>query len=116
MSFKVCSKPGCPNILYGTGQCTDCIAKASQGRRESNAPYKTKAHQGFRLEVLDRDPICVLCHLRPSHHADHHPRDRKTLVQLGFDPNDPAHGRGLCASCHSKATAEHQPGGWNNRD
>ena len=45
--------------------------------------------------------------------ADHYPDDRRALVAKGLDPNDPDHGRGLCASCHSKETAKFQPGGWN---
>jgi 5-methylcytosine-specific restriction protein A len=47
--------------------------------------------------------------------ADHWPRDRRELERLGLDPDDPQHGRGLCASCHGKHTAKTQPGGFNAR-
>jgi 5-methylcytosine-specific restriction protein A len=69
--------------------------------------------------VLERDPLCVV-HLERGDHvlatvADHYPRSRRELEALGLDPNDPEYGRGLCASCHSRETARHQPGGWNIR-
>ena len=47
--------------------------------------------------------------------ADHWPTSRRDLIAKGKDPNDPNHGRGLCASCHGRETAAHQPGGWNYR-
>jgi 5-methylcytosine-specific restriction protein A len=47
--------------------------------------------------------------------ADHWPVDRRELVARGMNPDDPSGGRGLCASCHGKETAIHQPGGWANR-
>jgi 5-methylcytosine-specific restriction protein A len=46
-------------------------------------------------------------------HADHWPLSRRELTEQGLDPDDPRHGRGLCARCHSSETARHQPGGWN---
>jgi 5-methylcytosine-specific restriction protein A len=49
----------------------------------------------------------------PATVADHWPKSRKQLEAEGLDPNEPSYGRGLCASCHGKETAKHQPGGWN---
>jgi 5-methylcytosine-specific restriction enzyme A len=49
---------------------------------------------------LERDPICVICGIAPATVADHYPLSRKELVARGMDPNDPAHGRGLCKPCH----------------
>ncbi|RZE73308.1 hypothetical protein C0R02_27625 [Streptomyces albidoflavus] len=45
--------------------------------------------------------------------ADHWPRTRRQLVTDGEDPNDPAHGRGLCEGCHNRHTARSSPGGWH---
>lgn len=59
--------------------------------------------------------MCVLCHMDVSTVADHYPRSRKQLLEQHLDPNDPEHGRGVCATCHNKATSQHQPGGWNDR-
>ena len=68
----------------------------------------------FRRPALRRDPACacddqahghaVPCGT-PSVHADHHPLDRRELIRRGLDPDDPAHGRGLCQPCHSKHAA-----------
>jgi 5-methylcytosine-specific restriction protein A len=63
--------------------------------------------------VLDRDPNCVLYHVRPSVVADHWPKSRRDLVDLNLNPDDPANGRGLCTGCHNAETAQNQPGGWN---
>jgi len=128
-AYKTCSKPGCPEIVR-RGRCTE---HQQQHRRATEAPRPSAARRGydkahntlFRPAVLARDPICVCdqpgrhghaqrCG-RPSEHADHYPRSRRELVDLGLDPNDPAFGRGLCQRCHSGETARHQPGGWNAR-
>ncbi|KAK2701921.1 hypothetical protein QYM36_019422 [Artemia franciscana] len=77
--------------------------------------YNTRGHQSFREAVLTRDPICVLCELRHSTIADHHPISRRDLIAAGMNPNDPQYGRGLCKPCHDRATAKNQPGGWNAR-
>ncbi|WP_199523985.1 hypothetical protein [Micromonospora craterilacus] len=47
--------------------------------------------------------------------ADHWPLDRKQLVARAMNPNDPAHGRGLCEPCDRVDKAGRQPGGWNKR-
>lgn len=111
-SLHVCSRPGCPN-LTPSGRCTSCRAAADQARGSPRARGYGSAHQRFRTAVLARDPVCVLCGRAPAKHADHWPDDRRTLVQRGLDPNDPARGRGLCQPCHAKETAREQPGGWH---
>ncbi|MBM9621016.1 holin [Streptomyces zhihengii] len=112
-ALTVCSRPGCPN-LTPTGRCPACRQHAEQQRGTARQRgYDTEHETRFRRAVLARDPVCVICHAAPSVHADHHPIDRRTLAANGHDPNDPAHGRGTCAPCHSAETARHQPGGWN---
>jgi len=65
--------------------------------------------------VLERDRICVVCRKAKATEADHYPVDRRTLVLRGLDADDPKYGRGLCRSCHSRSTAQAQPGGFNAR-
>jgi len=111
--LTVCTQPGCPT-LTDRGRC-------DQHRREADAARGTaaqrgygKAHRAGRRAVLRRDPVCVICHAAPSTVADHYPTSRRDLVALGVkDPDSPARMRALCAPCHGRATAEHQPGGWN---
>lgn len=115
MVMKKCNQPGCPRLVdKGTGKCEPHRRQAEARRGSSTARgYGTEHRTRFREGVLARDPICVECHRRPSKHADHYPHSREDLIALGLDPNDPAHGRGLCHPCHSAETARNQPGGWN---
>lgn len=112
--MKVCNLHGCGTLFHGKGG--RCPAHATQARRAriSNKVYNTAGHHAFRDAVLTRDVVCVIpgC-VQWATVADHYPRDRKTLVDLGLNPNNPAYGRGLCHQHHSTETAQHQPGGWN---
>lgn len=115
--MRVCSQPGCPNLYAGDGsRCPAHVKAADQSRgTATERGYNTRGHRAFRRAVLTRDPICVLCGLRPSTVADHHPRSRRQLISLGMNPNDPAYGRGLDKGCHDSETARNQPAGWNKR-
>ena len=111
---KVCSRPGCPQLTEA-GRCSDCDRQADRARgtaaqRGYDATHRTQ----FREQVLAREPFCRLCSAR-STVADHWPESRRQLVERGANPNDPQHGRGLCASCHGTETTKHQPGGFLQR-
>jgi 5-methylcytosine-specific restriction protein A len=115
MSLTVCSRPGCAS-LTSSGRCDGCKREAEQARGSaSQRGYGSRHRDRFRKGTLAKDPVCVLCMTAPSTVADHHPLDRRELVQQGLDPNDPQHGRGLCKRCHDRSTSERQPGGWNAR-
>lgn len=114
--MRVCSKAGCPTIypdIQGS-RCTKHTAAARRSRIDNDV-YSSTGHRRFRNSVLTRDPICVTCDIAQSTVADHYPLTRRELVAQGMNPNDPAHGRGLCAPCHNKHTAATSPGGWNAR-
>lgn len=114
-SLRICSVPGCPEYT-DSGRCTEHRREAEQRRGSARQRGYGRQHETrFRAGVLAKDPLCVLCGEAPSQHADHHPLDRRQLVERGLDPDDPQYGRGLCHSCHSKETARHQPGGFNLR-
>lgn len=111
--MRVCSVHGCPEI-YPQAEGTRCRThRAIADRGRGDRGYSSKAHRTFRTIVIQRDPVCVLCHLRPSSIADHYPRSRKELIDHSLNPNDPECGRGLCKNCHDSWTAQAQPGGWN---
>ncbi|WBQ03009.1 hypothetical protein [Kribbella sp. CA-293567] len=114
-AWKLCSKPGCPTLVPpGTSRCEDCAQEADLRRGTSTERgYGVRHRKVFRKGVLDKHPICVLCLNAPSTVADHYPLSRRELVAAGHDPDDPAHGRGLCKTCHDTETATHQPGGWH---
>ena len=110
--WSVCNVAGCPELT----QDRQCEAHTKERERTryttKDKGYNTAGHKAFRTLVLHRDPICVLCDVAVATDADHYPIDRKQLVLLGMDPNDPENGRGLCHECHSKETAANQPGGF----
>jgi 5-methylcytosine-specific restriction protein A len=117
MTLVVCSTPGCPELTEG-GPCTT-HKRAAEQRRGTAAQrgYSSRAWRFARRAVLRRDPICVLCRTQFATVADHWPDSRRELVAMNVaDPDSPERLRGLCASCHGKATAHAQPGGWNLRD
>lgn len=114
-----CKTPGCPNPARPTKPtCTQCRTRTNRNLRQRRGNSTTQGYghahrQRFRTGVLTRDRICRICKRRPATEADHYPLDRKTLVNMGLDPNDPNHGRGLCKTCHDKHTAATNPGGWH---
>jgi len=116
MAWQACSRPGCPELVPASGRCDQCKRGAERRRgTAASRGYGRRHRTRFREAVLAKHPYCALGCGRPSVHADHWPLDRRTLVLRGADPDDPANGRGLCPSCHSKETAREQPGGWNAR-
>lgn len=116
MGWRICGKPGCPTAYDGDkSRCPEHLGKAKAAHWQDTKVYKTAGHREFRRQVLERDPICVLCGVRAANIGDHYPKSRKELIDLGFNPDDPRFGRGLCRGCHNSQTATHQPGGWNNR-
>lgn len=116
-SLTVCPTPRCHHLTRG-GRCDTCRTAAEQQRGTAEQRGYGRQHRTrFRAGVLARDPTCRYpdgCGAR-STVADHWPRSRRDLVALGLDPDDPQHGRGLCATHHSQETARLQPGGWNAR-
>jgi 5-methylcytosine-specific restriction endonuclease McrA len=59
------------------------------------------AWRKLRLVILDRDPVCTLCHAALSSVVDH-------IEPIALAPQrrlDPSNLRGLCKSCHDRRTA-----------
>lgn len=121
-ALKVCPAAGCPNLVTA-GRCDTHTQQAEQRRGSRHQRGYGRGHTNrFRPGVLKKNPLCVCTDtshdhgaecLRPSTVADHWPRDRRELVRLGLDADDPQYGRGLCKPCHDRHTATTQPGGWN---
>ncbi|WP_329013178.1 hypothetical protein OG271_03935 [Micromonospora rifamycinica] len=113
-ALKVCAAPGCPELVR-TGRCATHATHAEQQRG-------TAAQRGYdhrwtrrRAAYLRDHPACRLCPAKATV-ADHHPASRRDLVAQGVaDPDADHRLRPLCASCHGRETARHQPGGWNAR-
>ena len=113
---KLCST--CKKLVpAGTSRCAECSRAADRARGNFNQRgYGGPAWNRARKVCLDRDTVCVVCRAQPANVADHFPTGRAELVTAGVpDPDAPHRLRGLCRSCHSKETAQRQPGGWNAR-
>ena len=113
---RICSVPGCPEILPKAGKCAAHARAADRARGTFRERGYRAGHDRFRAAILAAEPRCRLCPA-PATVADHWPRSRRELVAAGADPDDPRHGRALCASCHGRETqaAPDQRGGWNQR-
>lgn len=122
--------PSCKQLHPGKGKCDACRAATQRASDQARGSAAARGYTGpghierFRPGVLAKHPRCVCTEPRHGHEdgrpcgrpstvADHWPFSRRQLVAARLDPDDPAHGRGLCAPCHGSETARHQPGGWH---
>lgn len=51
----------------------------------------------IRRKVLDRDPICKICGVRPSSHCDH--------IEAKTDTHAEDRLQGVCAECHGQKSS-----------
>jgi 5-methylcytosine-specific restriction protein A len=83
----------------------------NRSRRGEQAFYKSARWLKVRLVVLQRDPVCTVCHRVPSTEVDH-VLDRADRPDLELDESNL---KGKCKPCHSRKTNQTQrarsPGG-----
>lgn len=107
----ICTHRPCGNPATVRGRCTAHNTQAERTRGTAHQRGYDAQHRTFRTAVLRRDITCRICHDQATV-ADHWPLSKRDLRAQGMDDHDPRHGRGLCARCHNRETARHQPGGW----
>jgi len=108
-----CTHPGCPALVpRGHAQCPE---HERGRRRSSDAERGSAAERGYgpawraaRASFLAAHPACATCGA-PASVVDH-VRAHKGDQALFWDR---ANWQPLCASCHSRKTAEHD-GGFGN--
>jgi 5-methylcytosine-specific restriction enzyme A len=99
---KPCGK--CGQKAIKGGLCTRHYKQADVRRgNSSERGYDQRHRDRFRDPVLAKYPYCPCG--EPATVADHYPIDRRDLMKMRLDPNDPQYGRGLCKRCHDKYTA-----------
>lgn len=124
-AYRVCSVSGCPELVKA-GRCAEHRRAADRARgTAAERGYAGKLWRSRRRQCLKRDPSCTCAETNHQHSApcgdpatvaDHYPLSRRELLAAGVtDPDTIDRLRGLCASCHSRATATTpgQQGGWN---
>lgn len=71
-------------------------ANAAKRRPNSNACGYGRRWRRLRLMVLARDPICMICHERPSTDADH------IVAKARGGSDELSNLQGLCGWCHDR--------------
>lgn len=66
---------------------------AGSRRRERLPPGWAK----IRARILERDPVCKICNVRPSAFCDH-------IIAMA-DRHEPADLQGVCGPCHDQKSA-----------
>ncbi|MFJ6659698.1 HNH endonuclease [Streptomyces sp. NPDC091377] len=117
-ALQVCPTPGCPR-LTPQGRCEPC-QRAAARQRPSPASRGYDARWGRTRAAYLRDhPYCECdeCEALP---ALVRPRATEVNHRDGLGPqgprgHDPANLQAMTKAHHSRETARHQPGGWNDR-
>ena len=101
-----CTTVGCGALTHAAhcddhrkdGYARDRARRGTTKQRGYDAPHKL-----WRLAILNRDPVCVICEkdgrTTPSTVADH-------IIPLrrGGARFDEANGQGMCSTCHGRKT------------
>lgn len=116
---SVCSTPGCPALVFPSGRCDDCKAKASALRSPRKNRGRNTRWQRESKRYLQAHPYCecdecadVPMPLRPAATEVDHVDGLGPLGPRGYDWDNL---RAMTKSHHSRETARAQPGGWNDR-
>ncbi|MET8824776.1 HNH endonuclease [Streptomyces sp. NPDC004610] len=118
-ALQVCPTPGCPTLTPG-GRCDPCQRKAGRQRPSAASKGYDTRWARTRAAYLRAHPYCE-CHacqaqpplLRPRATEVNH---RDGLGPLGPRGHDWANLQAMTKAHHSRETAKHQPGGWNDRE
>jgi 5-methylcytosine-specific restriction protein A len=120
---SVCSTPGCPVLVFPAGRCAECVAKAAAMRRARGGSTAKRGYdkgwQRTRKAYLRLHPYCECAECaavpmplrQPATEVDH----IDGLGPLGPRGHDWSNLRAMTKAHHSRETAKHQPGGWNDR-
>jgi 5-methylcytosine-specific restriction enzyme A len=102
--FRICSKPGCPEVVEGGGRCPEHLrlARSRNDARRRTSVERGYDHRWYRIaeRYRKRHPVCEYegCSL-PSLHVHH----RDGAGPLG--DNSDANLQALCARHHNSLTA-----------
>jgi 5-methylcytosine-specific restriction enzyme A len=102
--FRICSEPGCPEVVEGGGRCPEHLrlARSRNDARRRTSVERGYDHRWYRIaeRYRTRHPVCEApgCE-RPSLHV-HHLDGRGPLGD-----NSDANLQALCAPCHNRLTA-----------
>lgn len=101
-----CNKPGCSRITrdrFCPEHQREYDAKYDKERGSSYDRGYDLVHRRWRIMILNRDPICIICNVNPSTEAHH--------IDGNSGNREMENGMGLCKACHSTVTTNEQ-GRW----
>lgn len=104
-TWRVCTHPECSQLVAGGGRCRRHRAK--DNRPSAAARGYDSRWQRTRGRFLRDHPSCEHCG-SPATEAHH----RDGAGPRGPRGHDLTNLAALCKPCHSRVTAEMQPGGW----
>lgn len=117
-ALQVCPTPGCPTLTPG-GRCEACQGKAQRARPTAASKGYDARWARTRAEYLRAHPYCECdeCEAMP---ALLRPRATEVNHMDGLGPLGPrghdwTNLQAMTKAHHSRETARHQPGGWNDR-
>ena len=100
-ALSACSAPGCSALLLKPGRCGAHARKPWAHTLTRHERGYNSQHERDRASALAREPLCYLCHTKPSTTMDH----EVPLAEGGT--NDPTNHRGACKDCQQvKASRE----------
>jgi 5-methylcytosine-specific restriction protein A len=116
---SVCSTPGCPVLVYPSGRCAECRAKAAAMRTRTARKGYGSQWQRTRARFLAQHPYCECAQcgtlpvpLKPRATEVDHIDGLGPLGPRGYDWTNL---RAMTKAHHARETARNQPGGWNDR-
>lgn len=111
--MKVCSRPGCPDLVPdGTSRCDRCDQLADRRRGSSSRRGYNSRWRRTRDDFLLHHPFCAEQDCLSFATAVDHIDGLGPLAPRGHDWSNL---RGYCKTHHDRRTARDQPGGWNRR-
>lgn len=94
---RTCNHPGC-RALTVNRHCDDHKRPPWQKRRTAPRTIVGDALQRERALLFAEQPICAICHSKPSKYRDH----IVSLLEGGTDTRENT--QGLCKKCHNRKT------------
>ncbi len=108
--MKICAIPGCGQLTTTSRCTTHALPPRDRRHQPHRRIYHTKAWHRCRTLVKQRDPICTVCHQRPTTIADHYPQTLREILASGGNPADPDNCRGVCHQCSGRVDGQRSRG------
>ena len=106
LPLQPCRAPGCRALVRGQPRCDEHTVEREAERAErddANRPsYRERGYSTawdkLRRQVIDANPTCGICHVRPSKLV-HHWNEVRTNPDLVLAPSNLV---AICGTCHQQ--------------